>query len=148
MAKAKTAKPAAPRKNTSKLSGPEQVVEFMNRVDHPLKQSMEAMREIVLSANKEITEHIKWNAPSFCFKGEDRMTFNLRSNEYILIVFHRGAKAKDGEGKRPLFKDTTGLLEWATNDRAIVKLYGIKDVKEKKDILKKVVNQWIAVTSE
>jgi len=109
---------------------------------------MEALREIVLSANKGITEHIKWNAPSFCFNGEDRVTFYLHKNEYILIVFHRGAKVKDRKGNGPLFKDTTGLLEWVSNDRAIVKLFSIQEVNAKKDLLKKVMKQWIKLTGE
>jgi len=148
MPKTKTIKPEIPLKKTSKFSDHEQVNEFMNKLDHPLKKSLAAVREIVLSANKGITEHIKWNAPSFCFKGEDRVTFNLHKNEYILIVFHRGAKVKDRKGNNPLFKDTTGLLEWVTNDRAIVKLYSIQEVNAKKDRLKKVVKQWITLASE
>ncbi len=148
MAKTKTIKPETPLKKTSNVSGHEQVIEFMNKLDHPLKKGMEALREIVLSANKGITEHIKWNAPSFCFKGEDRVTFNLHNNEYILIVFHRGAKIKDRKGNSPLFKDTTGLLEWVSNDRAIVKLFSIQEVNAKKDLLKKVVKQWITLISE
>ena len=148
MAKTKTIKPETPLKKTSNVSGHDQVIEFMNKLNHPLKKGLAAVREIVLSTNKEMTEHIKWNAPSFCFKGEDRVTFNLHKNEYILIVFHRGAKVKDRKGNGPLFKDTTGLLEWVSNDRAIVKLFSLEDVSAKKDTLKKVVKQWIKLTSE
>jgi len=140
----KTPKPKAPPTKASKLSGLEQVAEFMNKLDHPLKKDIEAVRAIILSANKEITEHIKWNAPSFCFKGEDRVTFNLR-NECILLVFHRGAKVKESKGDGPIFKDTTGLLEWVSHDRALVKLNNTKEVKSKKDLLKKVVSQWVKI---
>jgi uncharacterized protein YdeI (YjbR/CyaY-like superfamily) len=148
MAKTKTTKPEALLKKTSKLSGHEQVLEFIDQCDHPLRKVMEAAREIVLSANREITEHIKWNAPSFCFNGEDKVTFNLHSNEYLAIVFHTGAKVKDRKANGPLFEDTTGLLEWATNDRAIVKLSSMQDLDAKKDIFKKVVKQWIILTGE
>ena len=140
----KTPKPKAPPKKASKLSGPEEVAEFMNKLDHPLKKDIEAVRAIILSANKEITEHIKWKAPSFCFNGEDRVTFNIR-NECILLVFHRGAKVKESKGDGPIFKDTTGLLEWVSHDRALVKLNNSKEVKAKKDLLKKVVSQWVKI---
>lgn len=127
----------------TKLSGPEQVADFMRTVVHPLKSAMEALRELILSANKEITEHIKWNGPSFCFGGDDRITFNLHKNDCILIIFHRGAKGKEVKGKEPVFKDTTGLLEWLSNERAVVKLYSLDEVNEKKAKLIKVVKQWI-----
>ena len=65
--------------------------------------------------NPEITEHIQWKAPSFCFNGEDRATFNLRSKEGILLVFHRGAKVQETKGFE--FQDATGLLEWVAADR-------------------------------
>jgi len=135
-------------KKPSQLSDHEQVVEFIKNSDHPLKGVMEAVREIILNADPEITEHVKWNAPSFCFQSEDRVTLNLHSGEYILIVFHRGAKAKDRQGNSPLFEDPTGLLEWITHDRASVKLYTIQDVNTKKDRLGKVVNWWIHLTDE
>lgn len=132
----------------TKSSGPEQVADFIRTGKHPLKTTMEALREIILSANKDITEHIKWNGPSFCFGGDDRITFNLHRNDCILIVFHRGAKGKEVKGKEPLFKDSTGLLEWLSNERAVVKLYSLDEVTEKKAKLTKVVKQWIKETTD
>ncbi|MES2373254.1 MAG: DUF1801 domain-containing protein [Bacteroidota bacterium] len=131
----------------TKLSGPEQVADFMRTVTHPLKTTMEALRETLLSANKGITEHIKWNGPSFCFGGDDRITFNLHRKDYILIVFHCGTKqGKEIKGGEPLFKDATGLLEWLSNQRAIIKFYSLDEVNEKKAKLIKVVKQWIKGT--
>jgi uncharacterized protein YdhG (YjbR/CyaY superfamily) len=133
---------------SSKLSGPEQVADFLLHLKHPLKPIMESLREIILGANKNLSEHIKWNAPSFCFQDDDRITFNLHKNDCILIIFHRGAKVKDTKGKEPLFKDTTGLLEWLSSDRGVVKVYSLEEVTEKKAKLLKLVKQWIKETSE
>ncbi|WP_243767421.1 DUF1801 domain-containing protein [Paenibacillus agricola] len=77
-----------------KLSGHQQIVEYMNNLEHPLKKEIEEVRKIILSANEQISEHIKWNAPSFCFENEDRVTFNLHSKGYFRIVFHSGMKLK------------------------------------------------------
>lgn len=132
----------------TKLSGPEQVADFMGTVKHPLKKTMETLREIILSANKHITEHIKWNGPSFCFGGDDRITFNLHKSDCILVIFHRGAKGKEVKGKEPIFKDATGLLEWLSNERAVIKIYSPDEVTEKKTKLTKVVKQWIKETSD
>ena len=43
----------------------EQVDEFMEKLDHPFKAEVQTMREMIRNVNKDITEQIKWNAPSF-----------------------------------------------------------------------------------
>jgi uncharacterized protein YdhG (YjbR/CyaY superfamily) len=132
---------------TTKRSGPEQVADFMLTAKHPLKKAMATLQEIIHSANKNITEHIKWNAPSFCFGGDDRITFNLHKADCVMIIFHCGAKGKEMKGKEPIFKDTTGLLEWLSNERAVIKIYSLDEVNQKKANLIKVVKQWIKETS-
>lgn len=123
-----------------------EVTTFIQNVNHPLKKGMKLLREVILSAHKDITEHIKWKAPSFCYNGEDRVTFNLHKNDCIVIVFHRGAKVKDS--KDFVFKDSTGLLEWVATDRALVTFRDTKDIQDKKEALKNLVIQWIQSTTE
>ena len=142
------AKTTTSRKKAPAPSGTEQVKEFIQTSKHPLKKAVEEIREIILSADKRITEHIKWNAPSFCFNGDDRITFNLSKNDRILLIFHRGAKVKDGKSKEPLFEDTTGMLEWLAHDRAVVKIQTIEEVAGKKAVLTKIVKRWLSATTE
>ncbi len=142
------AKTTTPRRKAPAPSGTEQVKEFIQTSKHPLKKAVEEIREIILSADKRITEHIKWNAPSFCFNGDDRITFNLSKNDRILLIFHRGAKVKDGKSKEPLFEDTTGMLEWLAHDRAVVKIQTIEEVAGKKAVLTKIVKRWLSATTE
>lgn len=129
-----------------KRSGKEKVDEFMNALEHPLKDAIEETRKLILNVNDQITEHIKWNAPSFCFNNEDRITFNLQGKGFFRLVFHTGAKAKQVTEVRPLIEDPTELLEWAAADRAIIKLINLNDVETKKDALVEVVAKWIEVT--
>ena len=49
----------------------------MEGLDHPLKQQIEQLRAAILGSNERITEHGKWNAPSFRYASEDRVTFRL-----------------------------------------------------------------------
>ena len=63
----------------NKLTGEQEVDLFIEKTDHPQKQEITALRNIILNSDPEITEHIKWNAPSFCVNGEDRFTFKLNS---------------------------------------------------------------------
>lgn len=119
----------------------DRVNQFVANLDHPLKAEVEAIRAIILSANPQLTEHIKWNAPSFQFNGEDRVTLNLHRQDRIQLVFHRGAKVKASEDF--VFEDSTGLLEWAAKDRGIVTLRDIQEIRAKKTALVQLINQWI-----
>jgi uncharacterized protein YdhG (YjbR/CyaY superfamily) len=65
-----------------------QVDEFMDRLDHPLKAEVEMVRKIIKDVNPEIVEQIKWKAPSFSYKGEYLVTFNLWEKKRIHLVFH------------------------------------------------------------
>jgi Domain of unknown function (DU1801) len=72
----------------------DEVDRFLRDLDHPLKEEIVAVRDINLGTDNEITEHIRWNAPSFCYQGQDRVTFKLHSQDGIHLIFHRGAKVK------------------------------------------------------
>ena len=122
----------------------EEVDRFMKTIDHPLKKVVELVRHAILDANSQITEQIKWNAPSFCYNGDDRITFNLRAKDSIQLIFHRGAKTR--HDKEFHFEDSSALLVWITSDRAIVKLVNEKDAKAKKAKLTKLVSQWMKAT--
>ena len=106
---------------------------------------IEAVRKIILSADDKITEHIKWNVPSFCYNGDDRITFNLHAKQGIQLIFHRGAKVKDSKDLE--FNDDTGLLEWKAKDRAILSFTDLADIKSKSAKLKKLVRKWVKATA-
>ena len=122
------------------------VEQYMQRLDHPLKAEIEAVRAIILGADAGITEQIKWNAPSFCYGGDDRVTFRLHpSNQFIQLIFHRGAKVK--EPREITVQDDTGLLEWITSDRATLTLRSMEEVQAHANALKHLVSQWVKATT-
>jgi hypothetical protein len=90
---------------------------------------VEAVREIILSAHPGITERIKWNAPSFCIDGDDRITFRLQPGDRVQLVFHRGARKRD---------DATNVLL-----RGRLR----PDVKAKRAAFKDLVRRWMIATS-
>ncbi|WP_144460079.1 DUF1801 domain-containing protein [Siminovitchia fortis] len=134
-----------PNKN-KRLSGPQQVAEFMNNLEHPLKEEITEVRKIILGTNSKITEKIKWNAPSFCVDGHDRITFNLNGKGFFRLIFHCGAKVKDNTANKSLFVDNSEILEWVTDDRAIVKFTNMDDVRAKENDLREVIDKWIHAT--
>ncbi|MBD0257911.1 MAG: DUF1801 domain-containing protein [Cytophagales bacterium] len=120
----------------------------MAQLQHPLKEAIGAVRSILLGAHPELTERIKWNAPSYCYHGDDRVTFNLHGEGFFRLVFHCGAKAKAGKPAGRLLDDATGLLEWVTDDRATVTFTGMQEVQAKETALGRVVRQWIAAAGQ
>ncbi|GIO12670.1 hypothetical protein J19TS2_22250 [Cohnella xylanilytica] len=131
----------------SKLSGPEQVADFLDKLVHPLKDEILEARRIILGANGEITEHIKWNAPSFLYRGEDRVTMNLQGKGFFRLVFHTGAKpAGSADGIR-IPEDDAGLLEWAAKDRAILIITDRSDLDSKRAKLAAIVDGWMRATT-
>lgn len=127
-----------------KLTDSEQVTKHIKKLDKSISGTIETLRQIILSADKEIGERIKWNNPSFYYTGEMKpfdpkeykreiIVFNLFKNR-IMLVFPSGAK----------LKDTSGLLEGDYKDgKRIIVFKDLKDVKSKKNSLKKVIQKWL-----
>jgi hypothetical protein len=122
----------------------EVVDQFLKNLSHPLKEKIEQIRAAILDSNEEIEESIKWNAPNFRYKGQDRVTFNLRPQDSIQLIFHRGAKVRDSSAFT--FEDKTGLLQWASKDRAVVTLHE-KDIESRRADLIQVASDWLRSTT-
>jgi hypothetical protein len=128
-----------------KLTGSEEVTHFMAELEHPFKKEIEQLRKIILEANKDLTETIKWNAPSFCFEGEDRITMRIHPPKQVQLIFHRGAKVQELPKER-LITDNSGLLVWKTNDRAVATFANMEDILSKTTVLTKIVGDWLDAT--
>jgi hypothetical protein len=111
-------------------------------LDHPLKSVAAAVRAALAGAGPRLGEQIKWNAPSFTWDGEDKVTFNLRPKAPLLLIFHRGAKAKDNSGFA--FKDETGLMEWKAPGRAVVTIASEADWTRHRDAIVDLACRWAA----
>ena len=123
----------------------EQVNMFIQELDHPLKDTVEKLRQIILQTDKTIGEQIKWNSPAFCYTGKmkpfdpkeykrDIVVLNLHKKEHILLVFPTGAT----------INDNTGLLEGNyTDGRRVMKITGAKDAEAKQDALQKLIKKWL-----
>ena len=91
-----------------KLTDTEQVTEHIEKLDAPIAEIVEVLRQTILDTDKEIGERIKWNNPSFYYTGEmqpfdpkeykrEIIVFNLFKNR-IMLVFPSGAKVNDTSG--------------------------------------------------
>ena len=123
---------------------PRTVDAYMAGLEHPLKPVLIRLREIVLAADPGITEQVKWNAPSFCWNGDDRVTANLRPGA-VLLVFHRGVAVKDAAGFS--FDDPAGSLKWAAKDRGTVSFASLDEVESRAADLADLVRRWMHATA-
>ncbi|HEY0740961.1 MAG TPA: DUF1801 domain-containing protein [Chryseosolibacter sp.] len=123
------------------------VDEFLTNTTHPLKNELLALRKIIAQSNPKLTEQIKWNAPSFCDDGDDRITFNLSKKDSVLIIFHRGAKSKKLQLKSPLLTKHAELLDWPAPDRGVMKFSSMAEVKARTTALKAITKDWITLTA-
>ncbi len=115
---------------------------FMAVLQHPLKAGIEQLRSAILASDEQITEHVKWNAPSFCFGGVDRVTFRLQPGDRLQLVLHRGAQTRN-DSAAFRFEDPSGLLEWLAPDRAVLTFRDLADVDARRTVVVNLVNRWV-----
>src|SRR5688572_9808855 len=123
-----------------------EVADFLRELSHPLKDGIVSLRAAILASDDHITEHIKWNAPSFCYRGDDRVTFRLAPDDRLQLIFHRGAKVR-ADTEAFSFGDGTGMLEWAAPDRGIITLTDADEVQAKLPAVVELVGRWMRATA-
>jgi uncharacterized protein YdhG (YjbR/CyaY superfamily) len=125
------------KKKGSPVSRTDAVDAFLRGLSHPLTAEIEAVRSIIKGADKNINEEVKWKAPSFNYKGEYLVTFNLRDPKRIHLVFHN-----------PMIpKVKSKLLEGDYKDRRMMYFADMKDIRAKKAELEKIMKQLIKLNT-
>lgn len=121
-----------------------EVAKFLLALNHPFEKEIEEVRDSILGADEGISEHIKWNAPSYVFNGVDRITFRLHPPKNIQLIFHRGVEVKDNANFS--FTDPSGLIQWKTKDRGVVTFTDMDDFIAKRSDFTSLVKAWISVS--
>ena len=100
-------------------SDPVNVETFLASLDHPFKEEILAIRQVILGADPSIAEEIKWNAPSFR-TSEHFATLHLRAKDGLQVILHLGAKTRDNSTAGVAIADPEALLVWLEIGRAHV----------------------------
>ncbi|QMU58308.1 MAG: hypothetical protein GKR98_08930 [Boseongicola sp.] len=64
---------------------------WLEAYDNPMKPVVATLRERVLEALPEVDEAIKWQAPTFIYKG-NIASFFPKSKKHASLMFHKGAE--------------------------------------------------------
>jgi Domain of unknown function (DU1801) len=127
---------------TKKKPHEKSVEELLGALSHPLKKDIELVRKIVLSADKKISEGIKWNTLSF--KTSDYFAaVHLRSTDEIQLVFHTGAKVKATATTGINISDPSNLCRWLAKDRCLVSLGTGQKLMAKRKAFEALIHEWI-----
>ncbi len=120
------------------------VEEYISSLDHPLKEGVILLCQAIRNACPELTEQIKWNAPSFGRDFDDRITLGVRP-ALLQVVFHRGVNSPDPAGFS--FYDDSGLIKWAAPDRGIIAFRSVEEVKISLSAVAKISHEWVEATT-
>ncbi len=114
---------------------------FLDGLAHAERDTIDLLRDMVLGISDEISEQIKWNGPSFCIDGDDRLTMRLAPKGGLQMIFHCGAKG--AADKVVDFKDTTGRMTWPAANRGVLSIDTKDDILAEADGLKNLFGSWI-----
>jgi len=99
---------------------------------NPQKPLLEAVRDVMLAADPRVGETIKWQAPTFVYRG-NIASFFPRSSKHVTLMFHTGASLPDPEG----------ILEGDGPTSRSVKIHDRDDLAAKSAPLQGLVREWI-----
>jgi Domain of unknown function (DU1801) len=67
-----------------------EVDSWFESYDNPQKDLVQAVRQAILDADPRVTEAIKWQAPTFMFRG-NIASFYPKAKQHVSLLFHQGA---------------------------------------------------------
>lgn len=107
---------------------------WMDSYDNPMKPVVAAMRAVVLAADPRITEAIKWQAPTFIYKG-NIASFFPKSKKHASLMFHKGA----------IIPGDFPNLEGDGKEARSFKVADLDDLVAKQDELQAIIAAWCAL---
>ena len=122
----------------SKARNIESVDELLAKAEHPLASEVQAVRDLIKGVDGEIQEEWKWNAPSFSYRGQYLVTFNLWEKERVHLVFHNPE----------VVNIDSPLLEGNYPTRRMAYFAGMADIEAKRPELERVLRVLVRLSSK
>lgn len=104
---------------------------WLDAYDNPMKPLVIATRALILDADSRVTEAIKWQAPTFIYKG-NIASFFPKAKQHASLMFHKGAEISG---------DFPHLVGDGKEARSF-KIMTLDDLEEKADELTKIIAAW------
>ncbi|SEJ25048.1 DUF1801 domain-containing protein [Demequina mangrovi] len=110
---------------------------WMAAYDNPMKDVVAHVREILLAADPRLEECVKWQAPTFTYRG-NLASFFPRSKQHATLMFHQGALIPG---------DHPHLLGEGKEGRTMT-FASVAEADERRTELEAIVAAWIAMRDE
>jgi hypothetical protein len=110
-------------------SSPEVDAWFAAR-EHPMTEAMQRARQLILQADPRVTESIKWQTPTFAYRG-NIVSFNP-AKKMVSLLFHRGAEIP---GDFPRLEGDGRLAR-------VMRLADVGEVEKGAEELQAVIRAW------
>ena|SRR5688572_30436464 len=104
---------------------------WFKRYENPMKDVVMRTRELILAADPRIDECIKWQAPTFVYRG-NLASFFPKSKQHASLMFHLGAHIP---GDHP-------RLEGTGDTGRVMKLESVAAANAAKPDLVKITRAW------
>ena len=121
------------------------VDEFLSELSDDRRQQVEALRTIIKNINPNLTEHIKWNSPSYVLDGEDRITFNMHYSDQTMILIHMGATRKEDKKGTPILSDDFGLVRWNSDIRGTLSFRTLDEIAASEGNIITLLKNWLSI---
>ena len=110
-------------------------------------EQINKIRGLIVEVEPRLEENIKWNAPNYVHKGEDRITFNLMNKQNkVKLVSHMRATKKENKKGNPVLANDENIVDRNSDIRGTITFEDISDIEAKSESLKKVIRSWIALS--
>jgi hypothetical protein len=86
---------------------------WFDAYENPMKPVVQRVREIVLDCDARIDECIKWQAPTFTYRG-NLASFYPKSKKHASLMFHQGAKIPGDHPRLEGTGDTSRVMKFAS----------------------------------
>lgn len=101
------------------------------KYDNPMKDVVERIRAIILAADRRVEECIKWQAPTFTYRG-NLASFFPKSKQHASLMFHQGA----------MIPGTHPRLEGSGDTGRVLKIGSVAEANSARRDIEKLVKAW------
>jgi hypothetical protein len=122
-----------------------EVTKFLDELNHPFRETIEELRNIILGTRSDVEENIKWNGPNYKIQDKDRVSVKVHPARSLHLIFHIGSKVQ-AEPKERLLSEDHNLLTWKSNDRAVLEFKDQADFIKARPYLAGLVTNWFKAT--
>jgi hypothetical protein len=118
------------------------VSKWLLELHHPMLREISMLRSLLFDAEAKLYENIKWNGPNYVFQDLDRISMKIHPAGKIQLIFHCGSSSRlSVEG--PVLQIKSRLIQWKGNNRAILSIHSLGEIKKNETFIKDFVIAWL-----